>query len=702
MLPENEFRSASMAGAIQKNIQSLGFTFSPEAFRKLSSQSPEFLEKLYSRLLPVLKEMIGADKVYEPFYPNFPNQVMEMEDSELFLNAIIHYISFGTLYPDYPKEERFPLIGDPDLKVIRQVSEEEFFSVFTNLLSANVPLSQTDYNDLDWFFENIGNFTDYLPKEIPCKETIGYFGMKMLEMGRFDAAKHYFRTATDVLRLMAIYSNSDVSLSGKIYISKMNRKTRRFFMDLLSECGNLSEDMFRFRDIWIIAGEIIHPGEFEKNKKYESVCEAFRLLREGDRSNTFSHKIEHAMETGNLKSSLSILAKRPGEFARRLDQMFRIWPGKSEKILEEFAKCTGGVSTRVLWQAYLHFVDREQEVRLFPVKSRHARAYIRDGFEKPIDEAFRRKVVKTLFDAIREQYKALEPLGNVYIDPQMKDFAAPMTLRDASSFYRQVARGSVFRIPDSTKVIRPFIWWTNMNDGTRVDIDLSALFMDADMNYISHVSYTGLKAPGIGCFHSGDITDGGDFGGEGVSEFIDMDIDRMKKGGVRYVVVQVYNFLKYSFNEMPVLFGWMEREDSMSGEVYEPRTVTNAYSVTGPSCNVTPVVIDLKERCIKWLDIASIAGNRIEAGEEYSRKLMKAYASKQSVSLYWLLFAHASARGSIVTQREEADIIFSNDQEIPKITVVTLDEDGNPKEETVEKDVVMKDAYDLAYYAGLI
>lgn len=47
--------------------------------------------------------------------PNFPQQVAEASDSELFVNAIIHYTSMGSWLPEYEKAPRLPL---PDVNKI--------------------------------------------------------------------------------------------------------------------------------------------------------------------------------------------------------------------------------------------------------------------------------------------------------------------------------------------------------------------------------------------------------------------------------------------------------------------------------------------------------------------------------------------------------------------------------------------------------
>ena len=112
-----------------------------------------------------------------------------------------------------------------------------------------------------------------------------------------------------------------------------------------------------------------------------------------------------------------------------------------------------------------------------------------------------------------------------------------------------VSRGSRIAIDDNTKVIRPFIWWTNTKDDI-IDVDLLVAVFADDWNCLEHVSYSNLKSNRFGICHSGDITNGGPVDGEGVAEFIDLDIDKALSAGARYAVFNVYNFSDENFSKM--------------------------------------------------------------------------------------------------------------------------------------------------------
>ena len=73
------------------NLESYGYTFSEKLIEELKLLSVEQYIDFYNMTISIIKELVGVDKVTEPMYPNFPQQVMEMDEVELYLNAIIHY-----------------------------------------------------------------------------------------------------------------------------------------------------------------------------------------------------------------------------------------------------------------------------------------------------------------------------------------------------------------------------------------------------------------------------------------------------------------------------------------------------------------------------------------------------------------------------------------------------------------------------------
>lgn len=216
---------------------------------------------MYKELIPALKALIGADKEYKVMYPNFPKQVAEANDAELWINAILHYVSFGTWLPEYEKVERAPLEELSKRQELTLGSLEDLKEIFTNLLNSKTSLAKQDYEDLEWCLENVEESWNWIPKEIAFKEILAWISAKLVEEGKIKVLAKYYKTATDVLRLAVSLSGGDVSLAENTKFKSFSRKERRIIMTLLAQCSNLEEDMWRYREQWIRLGERLHPGD---------------------------------------------------------------------------------------------------------------------------------------------------------------------------------------------------------------------------------------------------------------------------------------------------------------------------------------------------------------------------------------------------------------------------------------------------------
>ena len=92
--------------------------------------------------------MVGAHIQFTPMYPNFPQQMMDLSDADLYINAVIHYVTLRL--PVSKVEERLPLLDSVDLKVIDLGSEEDFNQMISQLIRANSSISSTDKTDVEW------------------------------------------------------------------------------------------------------------------------------------------------------------------------------------------------------------------------------------------------------------------------------------------------------------------------------------------------------------------------------------------------------------------------------------------------------------------------------------------------------------------------------------------------------------------------
>lgn len=680
-----------------KNVQALGFTFSKELIEKAFHFTRDEFTAFYGFLIPALKELVGADVTYNPMYPNFPQQVAEASDIELFINAIVHYWSFGTLIPEYEKNERLPLIDDNKMAVLSVGSHDDLMTIFTNLVESKTSISEQDKEDIETIILACPDYTTYLPDTIPLKENVAFVGKLIIEKAPIksaDSIGKYFKTATDVLRLVTALSDGDISLASKTKYRNLRRVERRMIMDLLTGCGNITEDLFRYQYEWIRVAEILHPFEYKK-AKYSNVNAAFNTLRNEKKPLMFAGKVQAAITAKDMREAATLLKARPGEFARQLDKLIRD-ADNPNYIVNCFKEVATEISTPVLLQVRQHFIGRmendNQPVRVFFPKGNLAKAMVIRNELPKINSNVCKNVARICREALIEQYKEKDFLGKVYIDEDFKNYLVPFSQRSASKAVKTIVRGSKLPIKEDAAAVRGFIWWTN-TDKTRnswdagnyckgrVDIDLSATIYDENWQYVDRVSYTQLRSAKYRAYHSGDITNGGSANGDGVAEFIDVEIDAVAKNAGRYIAFQVYSFTRQHFSTLPnCRFGWMEREDVNSGEIFEPKTVGMKIDLTADSTVAIPVIFDCVERKFIWCDMnlqnasSRFYGNNLESNLHGVTATCYGLTHLNKANIYDLIMMNAVARGSIVTDRNEADVIFSNDTTVPYEIVNELDE----------------------------
>ena len=663
---------------IMKNIEELGYTFSREVFDVLRTYSVNELTEFYLELKAALMKLKGANVVYMPMYADFPKGVMDAHFSELYINAMVHYWSDGILYPKNHRKrvnDRLPLFDETKVKVLQLGSEADVRQIFDNICTSRTSISRTDREDIAYLFETENM---KLPDDIPHKENAAYISALYLQkkpLANVSELRKYVKTATDVLRLVTAMSDGDVSLAENTRYRSFSRRQRRMIMELLSGCPNIEEDMLRYKERWIRIGERIHPSEFDCSRytlAYDRAINAFDKLRNNRKIETFAGKVEFDLAYGEYESALAELVKRPGELARRLDQLLR--ETYKEPVIRSFASVAE--STPVLLQVREHFLHRAEQadVRVFFPKGSLAKCHSERNDLPDIDERYCQGVVRICENTLVKIYGQREPMGKVYLSDDYRNYVVPFSQRSASKAFKTIVRGSRLPMASQTNAVRAFIWWTNMDkcdlesyDDGRVDIDLSAAIFDENWNYMEHVSYTNLKSEKYKACHSGDIVNGGPVDGDGVSEFLDVDVDSVVRYGARYVVYQVYSYTGQTYADMPhAMFGWMERADVNSGEIYDPKMVEQKLDLTACSMVCIPVIFDCVKREFIWCDMnmslsgvhMNTGGNNLESNLSGVTAVCYSMVNVKKPHLYDLIALNVMGRGVLVDNREDADIVF--------------------------------------------
>jgi hypothetical protein len=629
---------ANMHASLVANLEYFGYLLSEDLFKQLTQLPLDALQELNEACCDALRARHNWAPVVPPMYPNFPQQVMEMADALLYINALVHYFTDGKFIPPAIKKPRAALAEYTNYQKIELGSLSQFEELFRPLLDSPVSLDQQAQSDLIWFLriylpQNGRNPIDFIEKPINNRE-IKAVVLKAIYLYSKDNPEYWTQvsdyivsqlsTAIDVLRFTAALSDADISLANRTKYKTFDRKTRHLLLRALELTPHLAEDLSRYPKRFVRLAEKLHPGEFKD--RYPQFFDAITKVRNNKPLERFSSLLESYLAS-DIGQALSLLKTRPGELSRRLDLLLRRSPdqpksgsdadtdpntdtGKAEwqqQVLSVYDTVIGEVPTPSLLQMAEHFKHRHKKraCRVFMPKGPISKAFCLKDKLPLFSETLCHNVVQLIEDELKQRFAKLPPLGKCYVSSDLKRFNQPFALRSASKALYTAARGSRFDL--STKdTLRLFVFWRN--GLYRTDLDLSAIFFQDDLSHYATIAYYDLKHE-FGC-HSGDIVDAP----QGASEFVDFSIKKCLAKKIRYVVMSVCSYTRQSYCELPECFaGWMAREKPQSGEIYEPRTIENKLDLSADSKIAVPVIFDLVERQAIWCDLSlkAVSLNRL-------------------------------------------------------------------------------------------
>jgi len=694
------------------DISQLGYTLDGDAVHAVRGLDESDFKQFHKMLVENLSVMVGANVKYHPLFKKFPQEIPD--DMAYFAKRIIGFVTnMYDLVPDDIKplscghvidtrlfnmddfgacpicqcqvdettddDDRPALEDITPLKVIGLIAAKDVDQIFINLMSSKSSISEDNRDIVEKLVRQDPSLFMLVPSIIPMKENVALIvGLAVEYKYDVSVSAHDFtehaaavllnnvKTATDVLRLAVQLNGGDVSLKENTRI-RLKNKDRRTIMGLLNNINNPEEDMLRYKMRWIRLAEVLHVGKYAKN--YPNAFKACDTLRNRPETiETFNSNVEGLVCRVNNGSDLAedavaaLLATRPGEFARRLDWMLRTI-GNIHHVFNAFESIIGKLSTPMLLTLSTHFAGRSANAgtRYFIPKGKLAKIQVIEDERKTIFIKHITEISKRINNHLIERFSSQESLGDVYINPDLEGYLIPLAMRSASKSLVTVARGSHIPLEKNTAA-RMFLYW-KQNKGERVDVDLSAISFDADWNYKGRLSYTNLSS--VGGAHSGDIQSAPD----GAAEFIDINIEKARNNGVRYIAMNVISYTGQPFDTFECFAGVMGRDKVESGKAFEPTTVKHKFDVAGDTRYNIPLILDLVTNEIIWADIAMTTGRftYVEGEKTNIVTMCKAIDSMvdDKPNMFDLLWLHAKARGTSVDYvRQEGkkyDTVFDVD-----------------------------------------
>jgi hypothetical protein len=184
---------------------------------------------------------------------------------------------------------------------------------------------------------------------------------------------------------------------------------------------------------------------------------------------------------------------------------------------------------------------------------------------------------------------------------------------------------------------------------------------DAAWRHVATCDFSNLVVGDRIVIHSGDLTSAPP--PLGASEFVDLDVDRLRALGARHAVMVVFSYDSIAFDQLT--HGFAGLMISPQGDApFDPRAVAQRFDLHGSSVITVPLVIDLEARRLRWLDVHitgrgalhQVGGYRA-ALAHIGRDFTDLAAAGARPTLWDLAAIHAVARANIVYVRERGGAI---------------------------------------------
>lgn len=659
-----------------KELSALGFTLDSDLMKELEKVSLKDLKKLRTDTLETLNLKFGNYAMHKHLRSDFPNYEFSQKEllSKIFGSAFLennttfdcgHVINNEFFLH---KNDACPLCkssynqlqlssgGKADKicsqKVLTLGTTNDVLEHIRTLLRIKSSFNSEQKDTISGVFTFLQKEAlTLMPDSIENKENLAFVSAQALFVDSSFVVYHLFSTATDILRLAVALSGGDVSLKEASKF-KLARKYRKLIISLLNEVKNPLEDMKRYEQKWKILAHHLHAGEVQKH--YTNALDAIFTIQNKPRTiKTFESKVEAQLVNKDLTKLLSLLESRPGVFARKVQDVLFKFNENEEQVINSFSKVLNQLTIKMRLELCAYFKNQyKQENRYFAPKGSIAKLMIVKN-EKKLNKEVCLKLSALIESSLKNDYRGKIDAKKVFIDNSLKTILAPLTLRDMSKSVETIVRGSRLDYSHS-HTLRMFLYWKDNEEAGNIDVDLSALCLDENKQYVSHISFTNLDS--LGATHSGDVRSAP----EGASEFIDLNIQKMREQNIRYIVMSIWSYSSQKFSQFECFAGIMNRENSSKEfKTFDPKTVEMKFDLTGETTANVPLIIDLKENKLIWSDL-SLEGRTLE-GNELIRNYLSAIEDYVNVkpNLYDVAKMICEANeAELTTNKSEADTCF--------------------------------------------
>lgn len=631
------------AMTINEEMKALGYTLKPQDIINLAK-----FENL-DIFMTGFRNLLGDVKA-EPMYPNFPTQVMSMDESVFRFHQLMHYFStYGAEWftgtevstgwlPDVESTEKIKedstLLNAKVIQVYIDSPIEPIWDyVYKKILSKNERMTDKESMLIGYCLEEIHDFN----VRVPFKQNLLTIFYKVFKSTLSNGKKHSIlkglcQHTGDVWKCM------DYALTQEDFHFRTSQK--RLIVKLLE-----SYPIEDFKSNLILSNKkgertnlMLQYLDYNMYSRRKSHKETVRTFRQGE-LRSWESRAKYLVRTKNPEA-LSYICSHPGTALRMLTYLLRNG-FNAQDIYLALRTQASKLSTQTLVSLCNYFGVTVDEV-LDTDPSLYA-LYEAIGLDPQERISEKDSVYNITHALLRDKFLSFTtPFcgKNVYIDTTEYDLTKSTLLtNNKSSEGGYIRSGIAYKIPDTVDRIRCFVYW---NDKHRVDIDLhaSAHTESGQGVYIGWCS--DYKDDSSGLVFSGDITH------SDAAEFIDINLNNTDASTVTFNI-DIYSG-KSNFKEIDECFVGCMAVNSIGEDVklYNPKNCFFTHYLTGTNHSIHYGYVDIKNRCIVFIGT--------ENSGEYTKQV-KLQSTKFTLDTY-LTDLLESQGSTLVDNKDKADVIL--------------------------------------------
>jgi len=569
-----------------------------------------------------VKEIADLFKLNVPasFYKN-PQDTKYYTRGELFVNQVISYfLAYGEensaidLFGADKKLPEYPEGDEIKLREFKILTADEADVVLADIAKAYCdykrPWSLDETYEFVWLYDH-GYYKNF---DVLCGDN----AITMLEKDT-NFARFLFKK--DLVKI----SVSRCGEKSKLVLDTETRDLIRKAIPLVKDCPMTKKQAKYFNTLIAKVG-------------------ATGKVKTASNANSPYAKAQAALDRGDVLGAARIYAANGSLFERNIKMLIsRANPAEAMEII----KMIPNKNPIALYQFVTTLMEDNGGNRTFTfTKNKLVKKHVETEYEAKwrksrLNEATRKMVHDATFTQIEAGYRLQPSLGKVYVSEDFFKVGVPVNTSASGKGIDVLPAGS--RIPVRGNKIRTFVHWEHA-----FDIDSSLVIIDekGNVDVMGFFNYM-HKAYSNDLLFSGDVTS------PTGTEYYDMDLDGLRRHGVRYIIQTFHGFCS-NLNSGEIYCGYQDKKN-LNTKAWDPKNIELKIHVKGDTRAFMSFGVDLETNEVVIFNMLLDSESRVVSGD--MKDTVMKYLSSSCLELNMGLVATYRA-SEIVATPEEADVVF--------------------------------------------